>query len=115
MHKKVISKEKMDEAIAKIYAIFIECGLGPSIPDNSKVGQAVVRPIPSKKKAIVNDNNIDELEKKAMEIINKRPDKKTFMKFLELRKEDMLEIFKLVIESPNMPLSAIETWLLPEY
>ena len=67
MHKKGISKEKMDEVIAKIDAIFIECGLGPSIPDNSKVGQAVVRPIPSKKKVSVNDNNINEVEKKEIE------------------------------------------------
>ena len=62
-----------------------------------------------------NKIDVEALEKKAMEIINQRVDKKTFLKFLELRKEDRLEIFKLVIESPNMPLSAIETWLLPEY
>ena len=50
-----------------------------------------------------------------MEIINQRPDKKTFLCFLESRKEDRQEILKLVVESPNMPLSAIEAWLLPEY
>ena len=58
---------------------------------------------------------MDELEKRAMEIIEKRPDKEAFLKFLERKASDKQEIFQILVESPQISISVIKTLLLPEY
>ena len=50
MNEKEKKTYSIDEVIAKLDTIFEECGLGKSIPDNSKVGESVVRTIPNKRK-----------------------------------------------------------------
>ena len=50
MNEKEKKTYSIDEVIAKLDAIFEKYGLEKSIPDNSKVGESVVRTIHNKRK-----------------------------------------------------------------
>ena len=63
----------------------------------------------------IKEEPMDELEKKAMAIIDKRPDKETFLKFLEIKKTDRREILEMIVEDPTIPIHVIATNLLPMY